>query len=84
LNYYGEAVSICYADNPLNENPQEDTMTSNATNKPQDNAKTEADVKSSDGDSGKGAKSSHDEMSRQKAGKQGGAGGGAKQEQKHN
>ncbi|QYF93649.1 hypothetical protein KY495_23860 [Massilia sp. PAMC28688] len=28
-------------------------------------------------------KSSHDHMSREKAGKEGGAGGGAKQEQKH-
>ena len=52
--------------------------------KPQEGAKTEADVKSVDGDSGKHEKSSHDEKSREKAGTNEGAGGGAKQQQKHN
>ena len=42
--------------------------------KPEEGAKTEADVKSSDGDSGKGEKSSHDEKSREKAGTNEGAG----------
>lgn len=44
---------------------------------------TEADAAASKQDTGKD-KSSHDHMSRDKAGSDKGAGGGAKQEQKHN
>lgn len=47
------------------------------------NQKTEADVKSVDGQAGQSNKSSHDKMSHLKAGSHQGAGGGAKQE-RHN
>jgi len=45
--------------------------------------KTEADVKSVDGRSGQGSKSSHDAKSHTKAGSDTGAGGGKKQERHH-
>ena len=47
------------------------------------NSQTEADVKSSDGQSGQSNKSSHDEKSHKKAGTVKGAGGGKKQERHH-
>jgi hypothetical protein len=56
---------------------------SNANNQnQQSDHKSEADIAKEK--AGKDVdKSSHDHMSRQKAGEDGGAGGGAKQEQKH-
>ncbi len=47
------------------------------------NTKTEADMKSADGKSGKTQDSSHDAKSHTKAGSGQGAGGGKKQERHH-
>lgn len=47
------------------------------------NTKTEAEVKSVDGQAGKKAGSSHDAKSHVKAGTNSGAGGGKKQERHH-
>jgi hypothetical protein len=50
---------------------------------PGDKNRTEADVKSIDGQSGESGKSSHDEKSHNKAGLDTGVGGGKKQERHH-
>lgn len=56
------------------------SKTTDTQNQQSDSPKTEADAKST---VKPGDKSSHDHMSREKAGSDKGAGGGAKQEQKH-
>jgi hypothetical protein len=60
-------------------------MTNSNTQRTQSepNTKTEAELKSVDGQAGQGNQSSHDAKSHSKAGSDQGAGGGKKQERHH-